>query len=204
MQPYSTQKALDIYGYWMRLMTFINYAGLIVCHNTIQNPTYGLPLDKKKLYTRLLLDCNTAKRNNAKWKLFSKQREILWPKSLETDVKKFDLTLSFLVIDKCIVLPNVDGIDLEKCFKDLQTLRNELCHTADAKMNDLEFENKWTLLEAVLTNLGFDVKTVASLKDGPLDSYSYYWPSVMEAQLILLSQRLETLEINQECSEGNP
>ncbi|XP_066928302.1 uncharacterized protein [Clytia hemisphaerica] len=212
---------ITVIQFWLRLATFLHGPLksflLHVLHNLSNDPTYnGLPQDPQKLYQELSTPANRKKINdlkngtNGKKKVLQQDQvdALRPPTGNATDSSQFDVTLICILIINFTNLPaplkgwknkNPPATDLSigAFVIRAREWRNYIHHTDPDKINQAQFNQKWTEGEQIINNLGFTYDTT-QLKTMLLD---LKYENVVKSMYLYLERKQDTLSKQQMALE---
>ena len=196
----SVKEILSIYERWIRLMTLIHYAGLIVCRQILHNPIRnGLSKDKKKLFSALQQEYSRTNGSNKAWKLFPDQKQLLIPHDGETESDRFDISLIINVIYRFKCHKAETGLNglLDK----LKTFRNKWFHGGNPDLDLIPFRKEWKLIMQLFMDFSkvpfieLSISVLAELEFCPLHASNHFETYSLMSVLNIYQMKCKRLDL---------
>ena len=145
---------------WARLITLVHLAGKEIC--------YKLLFIERKLPTNGELLYEFLMKNDTRIKPEGKEKLVLYPKNGNTDMNEFDIPLYTKIIQ------GLYGSHYSDLIKDLRALRNKFFHKGNVELTEKEFKDLWEETSKKLELHGFDMHSLAELKECNIDQHQEY------------------------------
>ncbi|XP_060559973.1 uncharacterized protein LOC132720014 [Ruditapes philippinarum] len=130
-----------------RLCLMLSKGGTKACHNLLLKRVDELkPKDFQPNAWTLKTFLESKKQIIIKSKLSKEKWKVLFPKTGDTVLSNWDLSLFCQVLSSYCGLTGIDLLDI----KQLRTIRNDLCHMNDAEITNTEFKNKIEMIQVII------------------------------------------------------
>ena len=172
------EKVAVKYENWLRILTFIHFAGWTACKHVLHNLEH-LPINAGQLYNALKAKESQFKKLRSKNIIKQNQYDLIFPANGLTDISKWDITLFTLVIRVMFGKQKYQML-----VDELRDWRNENFHKGKVWFSKNEFNQKWNDLLHFFGQYGVNVNRIAKLKKCSLDKKSQYWNAYLDSKLL--------------------
>ena len=154
-----------------RLCLMLNKGGTKACHHLFLKRVKELsPIDHQP-YPWTIQHFLVSKRETMKKEMSKDKLSVLFPKTGDTDLSKWDLSLFCSVLTKYCDLKNLLRLDVER----FRSLRNDLCHMNEPNISNDEFRDHVETIQVITSrvvddqNVKMEIEdTMRTLENGPL------------------------------------